>query len=154
MEIIDSAGLTVGDVRKLVQTVNVQVAPLTSIIENTVNDYGRLARNADSQIKPLASNIDGTLVEYKKLARGLDRQLDPVTKEISRTAKSATAALKRADSTIKEIETMFSKKSVTRTEINKTLKALSAAARSIRIWADYLERHPESLIRGKGGYRR
>jgi paraquat-inducible protein B len=27
---------------------------------------------------------------------------------------------------------------------------LSAAARSFRLMADYLERHPEALIRGKG----
>jgi len=28
---------------------------------------------------------------------------------------------------------------------------LSAAARSIRLLADYLNQHPESLLRGKGG---
>jgi len=31
----------------------------------------------------------------------------------------------------------------------QTLKELSAAARSLRTLADYLERHPEALIRGK-----
>ena len=36
-------------------------------------------------------------------------------------------------------------------QITTTLKELSAAARSIRVWADYLERHPEALLRGKGG---
>jgi len=35
-------------------------------------------------------------------------------------------------------------------ELNKTLQELSAAARSIRFMADYIERHPESLLRGKG----
>jgi paraquat-inducible protein B len=30
------------------------------------------------------------------------------------------------------------------------LKELGSAARSLRIMADYLERHPEALIRGKG----
>jgi paraquat-inducible protein B len=40
------------------------------------------------------------------------------------------------------------------TELRKTLKELSSASRSIRNWADYLERHPEALIRGKGDYRR
>jgi paraquat-inducible protein B len=30
------------------------------------------------------------------------------------------------------------------------LNEVSRAARSIRVLADYLERHPESLLRGKG----
>jgi paraquat-inducible protein B len=32
-----------------------------------------------------------------------------------------------------------------------TLQELSRAAQSVRILADFLERHPESLIRGKKG---
>jgi paraquat-inducible protein B len=31
----------------------------------------------------------------------------------------------------------------------RTLDELAAAARSIRIMAEYLERHPEALLRGK-----
>jgi paraquat-inducible protein B len=31
------------------------------------------------------------------------------------------------------------------------MKELRSAARSIRVLTDYLERHPEALIRGKSG---
>ena len=33
--------------------------------------------------------------------------------------------------------------------LNSALKELSAAARSIRVLADYLEQHPEALVKGK-----
>jgi paraquat-inducible protein B len=36
-------------------------------------------------------------------------------------------------------------------QFDETLRELSRAARSVRVLADYLERHPESLIRGKKG---
>jgi len=36
-------------------------------------------------------------------------------------------------------------------QLNSTLQEVSGAARSVRVLADYLERHPESLIRGKKG---
>ena len=36
------------------------------------------------------------------------------------------------------------------TEAYRTLREFGAAARSFRLMADYLERHPEALIRGKG----
>ena len=36
-------------------------------------------------------------------------------------------------------------------ELEGTLQELSRAARALRVLADYLERHPEALIRGKTG---
>jgi paraquat-inducible protein B len=35
-------------------------------------------------------------------------------------------------------------------EMKRALEELSDAARSIRSLSDYLERHPEALIKGKG----
>jgi paraquat-inducible protein B len=35
-------------------------------------------------------------------------------------------------------------------ELRETLRELARAAAALRTLADYLERHPESLIRGKG----
>jgi len=37
------------------------------------------------------------------------------------------------------------------TDLNNTLLQLSRAAKSVSALVDYLERHPESLIRGKPG---
>ena len=37
-----------------------------------------------------------------------------------------------------------------RSELIKTLNEFSAAARSFRVLAQYLENHPEALIKGKG----
>ncbi|MCF8104676.1 MAG: mammalian cell entry protein, partial [Desulfohalobiaceae bacterium] len=42
--------------------------------------------------------------------------------------------------------------SAMRFELTNTLQELSRAARSIRNLTDYLERHPESLFKGKQGY--
>jgi paraquat-inducible protein B len=39
-------------------------------------------------------------------------------------------------------------------QADRTLKELQAAARSIKVWAAYLERNPEALIRGKGKSKR
>jgi len=37
-------------------------------------------------------------------------------------------------------------------DIGNALEELAVAARSIRTLTDYLERHPESLLYGKGGH--
>ena len=36
-------------------------------------------------------------------------------------------------------------------QVGSTLREVSDAARSLRVLADYLERHPEALLRGKKG---
>ena len=36
-------------------------------------------------------------------------------------------------------------------DINNALDELASSARSIRALTDYLERHPEALLHGKGG---
>jgi paraquat-inducible protein B len=55
----------------------------------------------------------------------------------------------QADGTLKSIDNMVAKDSPMSQELQETLRELSDAARSLRILADYLERHPEALLRGK-----
>ena len=50
-----------------------------------------------------------------------------------------------------EASRLIEPNSVLGTELGNTLQEVSRAARSVRILADYLERHPEALIRGKTG---
>ena len=69
---------------------------------------------------------------------------------IKAAADAARSALTQAEKTLSDIRPLTAEDSTIIYQLNTTLKEPSAAARSIRIWADYLERHPEALIRGKG----
>ena len=128
-ESINNLNQALAGVQRLVQSVENRFGPLATSIEETMKDYGTLARNTNSKIEPLASNANEAI-------------------------KAVTAAAKQADKTLVQIRGLVGEDSPTTAELTKTLKELSGAARSIRIWADYLERHPEALIRGKGEYRR
>jgi paraquat-inducible protein B len=64
--------------------------------------------------------------------------------ELDRTLASARRAVDSADDLIRP-------DSVLRAELSSTLQEVSRAARGLRVLADYLERHPEALIRGKTG---
>jgi paraquat-inducible protein B len=56
-----------------------------------------------------------------------------------------------AQSTLASVDGLVGEKSQARYDLNALLKELTGAARSIRVFADYLERHPDALIRGKTG---
>ena len=79
------------------------------------------------------ANLDLTLVS----ARGSLQNLNG-------TLNSATGALNSANGMIEPSSSQMQ-------EIDQTLQELRRTARSVRVLTDYLEQHPEALIRGKRG---
>jgi paraquat-inducible protein B len=59
------------------------------------------------------------------------------------------ATLTVAQKAIEKIEGTAGEDSTLVYELNKTLEEVRALARSIRVLADHLERHPESVLWGK-----
>ena len=147
---VSSLHLALEDARKLLGNIDSQIDPLATSIDTTVKDYGKLARNLDSRLKPVLSNADETAKDWGKLARDLDSQTDPVMSEIEEAMKEAILALKQARKTLAVAEADLSEDSPTMYELNKALREISAMSRSIRQLADYLKRHPEALLSGKG----
>ena len=78
-------------------------------------------------------SFTGMLRESRRLIRDLDQRLPGM--------------LDSAD----EAFAMAAEDSPVRYELETMLNELSAAARSIRIFAEYLERHPEAILTGKRG---
>ena len=59
-------------------------------------------------------------------------------------------ALQQSEKTLAEVGTTVNQNSPLYRELLRAMKELADAARSIRTMADYLERHPDALIYGKG----
>ncbi|KPJ90193.1 MAG: hypothetical protein AMJ53_14570 [Gammaproteobacteria bacterium SG8_11] len=57
--------------------------------------------------------------------------------------------LLQSQKTLKAAETVFQNASPLEQQLGELLKEMQAASRSIRGFADYLERHPEALLKGK-----
>jgi len=129
--------------RGLVQNVNSRVEPLADNLNSTLTDARGLINNVDEEVKPLSGKVKSTLNDYCKLARDVDAKVDPLS-------KSAIAAMDAAESAIKSVDDLVGKDSATRADLENTLQELSGAARSLRILADYLEQHPDAIIKGKG----
>ena len=59
------------------------------------------------------------------------------------------AAMKDVRKTVNTAERTLAEDSPLQQDMRQTLRELTRAAGSLRILTDYLERHPESLVRGK-----
>jgi paraquat-inducible protein B len=119
-----------------------------------VEDARKVLHEVGKQVQPMTDKIDETLEAYGKLAQNLDRKVDPLISEVDETVKALADASKQAEKTLRAVENIVGDNSVVTVELTKTLREFSSAARSIRNLSDYLSRHPEALIRGKGGYNR
>jgi len=71
--------------------------------------------------------------------------------ELDQTLASARRALDDADTLVGNADKLIAPNSVLGEQLGTTLEEVNRAARALRVLADYLERHPEALIRGKTG---
>ncbi len=81
---------------------------------------------------------------------GAAKATRPALQDAQKTMAELRNAMTQAQSTLLTVQNIIDERSPLRTNLTDALEELSAAARSIRVFAEYLERHPEALLRGKG----
>src|SRR4030095_9801591 len=119
--------------------------PLDAIgkeLENTVTSASKLMAYVDTTLVP---DLKSTVNSANQLLGTVDSQLAGTFDEARRVLASADRVLKNTDTTLVGTE------APTQQELRDALQEIVRAARAVRVLADYLERHPESLIRGKNG---
>ncbi|OEU44503.1 MAG: hypothetical protein BBJ60_11605 [Desulfobacterales bacterium S7086C20] len=132
-------------------TETIKELPLKELVDQllkVVKDIDTVVNSPE--LKGSISSLHETLKSASELVQNVDRQVDPMLSTIKETFETATAALTQAKNTLVSLEERTAEDSTLRYEFDNTLQELSGAARSIRVLADYLQRHPESLLRGKG----
>jgi paraquat-inducible protein B len=94
-------------------------------------------------LEEIGQNLNGVLEGVNKLANSADMR------ETLKNLNKATAQLNTTLATADGVVAGFDESSPAYQDIRKTLNELTAAARSLRLMMDYLERHPDALIKGK-----
>jgi len=137
------------ETRDLVSHVDEKIDPLFADVEQTLKDAQAVLRNVDSQVDPLAGSIIRTSDDARKLVNNVNKRVRPIQADLAKTTKSLRTALETAENSLEEVDGMVSENSEFRYQINIFLREITLMARSLRSFADYLERNPDALIRGK-----
>jgi paraquat-inducible protein B len=94
-------------------------------------------------------SANAMLREVDRTVKNLDREVTPELKasleELRRTAANADRVMQGVDATL------VGRDAPAQQELRDALQEVARAARSVRVLTDYLERHPEALIRGRPG---
>jgi paraquat-inducible protein B len=130
-------------------------------LSQTILNLQKLVKDVGSHVDPLLSSAAAAMGHTDELVLNVNKQIDPLAADVKKTAAAVTdlandarPAINEVDKAFSNIATLTGKGSEERRQLDRTLKELQAAARSIKVWAEYLERNPEALIRGKGRSRR
>lgn len=104
----------------------------------------------------LAVSVQGTLKDLRAAAasankafRTMERDTGDLTAALEPTAERLNAALLKAEQTLESADKLLKGDSDQSHQLESTLRELEASAKAARSLFDYLERHPESLLRGK-----
>ncbi len=107
-------------------------------LQQTIHGASKLVDSPE--LLQAVANLNASLEQIRLLVSDLRTNVTP---EISATLEQAQNSLAAAEKTL-------GTESALPVKMKSALDEISAAARSLRLLLDYLERHPESLLQGKG----
>ena len=120
-----------------------QQIPLAELAQKTVSAIEKIENLLSSNdIQDAFGNLNALMKELEVVTKNLDSKTDGLSKEFKVASGQLTATLKTLQSTLEQSDPLLGKTSAAMDEV-------SNSARALRRLADYLEQHPESLLRGK-----
>lgn len=131
-----------------------ETAKIPAKIDTALTSGTQLVDDLRTRVDGLTKNLEQAVRSYNDLAVNLDQRTDRLAASTRKTLDSVDGAVADGKNALSKFQKVVSPDSITVVELNKALAELAQAAKSIRSLADYLERHPEALIQGKGGNRR
>jgi paraquat-inducible protein B len=153
-EIVDNIAQTAEGVNELVNSSDLRET-VTSF-NSAVQDIQKLAQHTDTlvvsingKVDTVADSFSTTMQDTRELVNNIDKRVNSSASDIENTLAAVQSSFKKAESLLTEAEKLIAQNSRLRREIVMTLESLSDASRSMEELADYLQRHPESLIKGK-----
>lgn len=150
-EILEKLTRTADGVEKLVN--NPELASSIKNFSQTMQELKLLVNNVNRQVDPLSGSISTAADEYGRLAKNINQELDAISEGLGKTLAATQATAEQMEKTLTNSANITSNGSPVMYELLQALKELSAASRSMSALADYLERHPDSIIFGKGDSR-
>ena len=111
------------------------------------------------QLEAVETSVGDLLKKLDKLplqqiANGVQKtlsDLDPALVSARATLENASSTFNSATTILSSANGLVEPSSEQMEDVDQTLQEFRRAARSLRVLADYLEEHPEALIRGKPG---
>jgi paraquat-inducible protein B len=147
------AGPLIASVKDTSDTARVSLTDITARLDRVAAELqadasrlmASLTRTSDAArgtVEDVGGDLKRTLARLTPQVAALATKLQEVSDTLRRTLDTTAATIRHVDGAVTGDSPLG-------TQLTQALRELAAAARSLRALADYLERHPESVLRGK-----
>ena len=144
---LDSITANVGEILR-----KVDALPLDEIARN-LNETLAGVRSVTNgpDLKQSLRSLTETLAALQGLVTKANVNLEPAFKRLPDIMQGLQTAVDRAGKLVGSADAGYGENSLFRRDIERLLAQVSDTARSVRLLADYLDQHPEALLRGRSG---
>lgn len=143
----DSATVEVPTIPNGLDELQTQISTIATNLSKV--PFDQIAKDLQKSL----ATLNKTLTSAEKLTQTLNQDVAPevtaAMKDVRKTLDNANRTLSNVDQTLSNADRTLSDDAPLQQDLRQTLQDLSRAAASIKVLTDYLEQHPESLIRGK-----
>jgi paraquat-inducible protein B len=139
---------------------------ITAALSDVANKIGQIpfaaiGANANGLLAALNSVVGGpdlknaitalsaTLVDVQGLVKRADTGLSPLMRRLPEVSNDLTQTLSRANHLVGSVDAGYGANSQFSRDLERLMSQLNDGIRSVRLLADFLDRHPEALIRGR-----
>jgi paraquat-inducible protein B len=153
-EMLDSVDklLANGEIPRMIESfiqITQRLDSISSQLEKQTPELLSGSRSTIEETRTLIRDLTDATREMRVLIHASGKQLDTAFAGWNSTMASGQAALGEVKQAAGSAHEVMRRDSPIVSEMNSALRELAAAARSIRIMSEYLERHPDALLRGK-----
>lgn len=118
---------------------------ITAVLQSLQSVLKNIDRaTAGPQLGHSLQSLDQTLTRLDQMTREMEPDINSLIKSLRDTADSA-------QNTLATVQGLMGNTAPAGSDLPRLMRELTEAARSVRGLADYLDRHPEALLRGRKG---
>jgi paraquat-inducible protein B len=155
-ELINDVSLTLKGAKDLMASPELKAAVISAntalqSADSAVREAQVVLRRLDAKLETLGTNADAALVETRELMAEAKKSLAKIDAQVEPLATSIKDASTSTQGTLRTVDRALDGDSRMGYDVLRALRDVADAARSLKALADYLERHPDALLRGKGG---
>jgi paraquat-inducible protein B len=137
-----------------------EIAALLRSLHDSSDSFGRVLNSAQADLRPLIANANETVTKARDtLATAQDALQEARTTlatgdrlmshDLREALKAATGALQKAEKALADADSLVSANSPQRSDLDESLRNLTATSRSLRNFSEEVERRPNAILLGR-----
>lgn len=116
-------------------------------LNSLISSVSRLTE--DPALIQAGKDLSSAMQSFGKLSDKIDARIDPLAEDLQATGAEARKALAKLGMAADQLNDLTRREGATRMQIDQAVADFSEAAQAVKSLADYLDRHPEALLKGK-----